>query len=324
MPELRVEADYDVGKARRAVVKYSQQLGMSERNLSDIAIIATELATNLVRHANRGGTIRYSSSADHGLILEASDDGPGITDVQNSMTDGVSSKRSLGGGLGAVQRLSDHFTLETGVQGTTIITHKYLEAHQKQSLSVGVVSRPYPGYLRNGDGFFIQQKPTKNVIGLFDALGHGDLAYEAANLLLRSLQENVNLSLEQMIQLSHERLKRSRGAVLFLAVITKSELKYIGIGNIEAILGMEGMPSKRLMSYRGVIGASLSEFKVTTLPWNPGSWLLLHTDGISGRMDSLKNVFLEGGAPGMVCRQIVEDYGRNNDDASVLIAREEL
>ena len=322
MPEIRVEADYDIGKARRAVVNFSQELGMSSRNLSDIAIIATELATNLVRHAKLGGVIHYCSSPDNGLILEASDNGPGISNVQNAMTDGVSSKGSLGGGLGAVQRLADHFTLETGGQGTKIVAYKYLDSATKQSLSVGVYSRPYPGYLRNGDGFFIHQRPTKNVLALFDALGHGDLAYETARLLLKSLQEHYKLPLEQMIQLSHQRLKGSRGAVVFLAIITKSELKYIGVGNIEAFLCMDRMQPKRLISYRGVIGASLSEVKVTTLPWNHGSSLIVYTDGIVERWKSVENLFLKGGDPGMVCRQIVQEYSRDNDDASVLIARE--
>ena len=280
MPEIRIEADYDIGKARRAVVNFSQQLGMSARILSDIAIITTELATNLVRYAKRGGVLHYFSSPDNGLILEASDDGPGISNVQAAMTDGVSSQGSLGGGLGAVQRLADHFTLETGVQGTKIVVHKHLDSNSHQSLSVGAYSRPYPGYLRNGDGFFILQKPLKTVLGLFDALGHGDLAAATANLLLKSLQDNYKLPLEQIIQLSHQRLKGSRGVVLFLVVVTKSELKYVGIGNVEAILGKNGLPAKRLMSYRGVLGASFSEIKVTTLPWNPGSWLILHTDGI--------------------------------------------
>lgn len=76
------------------------------------------------------------------------------------------------------------------------------------------------------------------------------------------------------------------------------------------------------MSYRGVIGASFSEIKVTTLPWNPGSWLIMHTDGILEGRKSLENVFLKGGDLGMVCRQIVKEYSSDNDDASVLIARE--
>lgn len=324
MPEIRVEADYDIGRARRAVVNFSQELGMSARNLSDIAIIATELATNLVRHANRGGVIHYSGSPDQGLTLETSDDGPGITNVENSMKDGVSSKGSLGGGLGAVQRLADHFSLETGEQGTKIVVGKYLDSQMKQSLSVGVYSRPYPGFIRNGDGFFIHQKPTRNVIGLFDGVGHGELAYQAANILLHSLKDHYKLSLEQMVQHSHQRLRGSRGTVLFLAVITKSELKYIGIGNIEAFLGMDGVQPKRLMSYRGVLGANFPEMKVMTLPWKPGSWLLTYTDGIVERWKSLEPFFIQGGDPGMVCRQIVQNYGRNNDDASVLIAREAL
>jgi len=324
MPEIRVEADYDIGKARRAVVNFSQELGMSARNLSNIAIITTELATNLVRYANAGGVVHYSSSPENGLFLQIRDDGPGIPDVENALMNGVSSNGSLGCGLGAVQRLADHFSIKTGEQGTEIIVYKYLDSKTKQNLSVGVYSRPYPGYLHNGDGFFIDQKPTRKVFGLFDALGHGDLAYETAKILLKSLQDNYRLPLEQMIQLSHQSLIGSRGAVLFLAVITKSEFKYIGIGNIESFLGMIGLPPKRLMSYRGVLGATLPEIKVTTLPWNPGSWLLVHTDGILERWKSVEQVFIKGGDPGMCCRQIVQDYSRDNDDASVLIVREEL
>lgn len=56
------------------------------------------------------------------------------------------------------------------------------------------------------------------------------------------------------------------------------------------------------------------------------SWVMAHrTYGRNiGRVETFENLFLKGGDPGMVCRQIVQEYNRDNDDTSVLIARESL
>ncbi len=76
-----------------------------------VAIVATELASNLRKHA-AGGVILLSAFEDStgvGVECVALDSGPGISDVSTALRDGYSTAGGSGTGLGAVQRLSHVF-----------------------------------------------------------------------------------------------------------------------------------------------------------------------------------------------------------------------
>jgi serine/threonine-protein kinase RsbT len=61
-----------------------------------------------------------------GIVVVASDDGPGIPDIEQAMQDGFSTGRSLGLGLPGARRLMDEFEIvsEPG-KGTTITMRKW-------------------------------------------------------------------------------------------------------------------------------------------------------------------------------------------------------
>jgi anti-sigma regulatory factor (Ser/Thr protein kinase) len=72
------------------------------------------------RHG-RSGVIRLSEAADgrrQGVLVEAEDRGPGLSD--DAWRDDFSTDGGLGGGLGAVRRLTDRLT-STPVSGGTLI-----------------------------------------------------------------------------------------------------------------------------------------------------------------------------------------------------------
>lgn len=131
--------------------------GFSAIDCEKIAIAASELATNIVRHASHG-FIRIGVLDDpRGVELVAEDEGPGIEDVHAAMSDGYSQGRvlgqeqpvlpsgGLGAGLGAVSRLMDDFEVETvPQQGTRIRAFKKLGEpskatnHARQTLILGL------------------------------------------------------------------------------------------------------------------------------------------------------------------------------------------
>ena len=98
--------------------------GLTPADRASCALIATELATNLARHARDGQLV--ASATEPGpaawVQLAALDSGPGIPDVDAAMADGYSTANSLGGGLGACRRAAGVFDLYTAPgAGTTII-----------------------------------------------------------------------------------------------------------------------------------------------------------------------------------------------------------
>ena len=89
--------------------------GLTPADRASCALIATELATNLARHARDGQLV--ASATEPGpaawVQLAALDSGPGIPDVDAAMADGYSTANSLGGGLGACRRAAGVFDLYT-------------------------------------------------------------------------------------------------------------------------------------------------------------------------------------------------------------------
>src|ERR1700742_2455591 len=93
--------DYDVVRCRKAVSHMAQQLGFGTTAYTMLVTAASELARNTVVHGGGGSCIAdVVRIADRtGIKLVFEDHGPGIADVSLAMTDGWSSRGSLGLGL---------------------------------------------------------------------------------------------------------------------------------------------------------------------------------------------------------------------------------
>lgn len=111
-----------VRDARVAAEDAAALAGLDERRAAAAALVATELATNLLKHAEGGQVLidvvappvlRESREGSRVVQIAAIDHGPGIADVPAALRDGFSTSRSLGAGLGTCLRLSDDFALHS-------------------------------------------------------------------------------------------------------------------------------------------------------------------------------------------------------------------
>src|SRR5687767_4155694 len=100
-----------VGESRRTASVISQDAGLNREEQGQLAIIVTEMATNLAMHAHNGRLLIQSMNVGlaRGVEVLSIDTGPGIKDIGQCMRDGFSTTGTAGNGLGAVQRLSDEF-----------------------------------------------------------------------------------------------------------------------------------------------------------------------------------------------------------------------
>jgi serine/threonine-protein kinase RsbT len=128
--EIRVmiTSDHDVVAARQQGRALAVKLDFSPGDSTLIATAISELARNIVSYARRGEIrIRPTQHSERlGIVIVASDDGPGIRDIGQAMRDGFSTSGSLGLGLPGVRRLMDDFEIvsEPG-KGTTVTTKKW-------------------------------------------------------------------------------------------------------------------------------------------------------------------------------------------------------
>jgi serine/threonine-protein kinase RsbT len=124
LEELTLQSGEDVVRLRRAVRDRAVAIGFSLVDQTKIVTAASELGRNTVQYGG-GGRVSLASVADarrRGLRLEFVDQGPGIADIPQALTDGFTTGSGLGLGLSGAKRLSDEFQIEsTPGRGTRVV-----------------------------------------------------------------------------------------------------------------------------------------------------------------------------------------------------------
>lgn len=125
---LDVRSSGDVVLARQAVRAWSIEAGFSLVDQTKMVTAASELARNMLDYGG-GGTVRLELLQEgirRGLRLTFEDQGPGIPDVALALTDGYSSGKGMGMGLGGSRRLVNEFEIESRVgQGTRVTVARW-------------------------------------------------------------------------------------------------------------------------------------------------------------------------------------------------------
>ena len=120
---LPLRTEHDIVLARQAVRRLTQELGFGIVDQTKMVTAASELARNALIYGG-GGTLRWETLADglrRGLRLHFVDEGPGIADVAQAMTDGWTSGTGMGLGLSGAKRLVNEFEIESRPgQGTRV------------------------------------------------------------------------------------------------------------------------------------------------------------------------------------------------------------
>ena len=148
-----IDDDSKVGEARRAAQAMAN-FEFDATTAGKVAIVATELANNLIRHAGGGEVLIQVLGAHETSTLEilAVDRGPGMSDVARCMADGYSTRGTAGTGLGAVKRLSDEFDIHSQPGGGTVVMARFGKGLQPR---FGVVCVPMAGEVDCGDAWHI-------------------------------------------------------------------------------------------------------------------------------------------------------------------------
>jgi serine/threonine-protein kinase RsbT len=129
--ELRVaiRSAADIVAARQAGRALAMKLGFAAAEVTVITAAISEIARNIVDHAQRG-TMTMSGvheGTKAGLLVIARDHGPGIPDVARAMEYGYSTGQQDGAGLPGAKWLMDEFDITSKPgKGTTVVMKKWL------------------------------------------------------------------------------------------------------------------------------------------------------------------------------------------------------
>jgi anti-sigma regulatory factor (Ser/Thr protein kinase) len=318
-------------------------MGFDEVKTGEVAIMVTEMVTNVIQHGGGKGKLVICQFSDdqhhHAIELWCCDSGKGISDLKQVLKDGFTDKNSLGIGLGTIRRFSDEMELNPPVDAefkntffsdccnynNCIRTVKYLPNRYfmgtNRNLQIGAASRSKPGELLNGDSYLVTHLGSElSVAAVIDGLGHGS----EANLASQLAREQIILKSEQpvgtLMQHVHKALQGTRGSTIGLVRIDtgKQQISFSGIGNIEGFLyTSEG--KKNFLSFGGIMGHNMRTPRVFDFDFKPGDLMCMFSDGITTRwkfddIDWTAN-------PQKTAELILTQFSRPNDDATVLIIR---
>jgi len=119
----------DIVTARQNGRALAMEMGFDGSDLTLIATAISEVARNIVDHAEHGEILLapVNNGNKYGIAIMARDQGPGIPDVPRAMQYGFSTRKGLGVGLPGAKWLMDEFEIDTKVgKGTTVTMKKWL------------------------------------------------------------------------------------------------------------------------------------------------------------------------------------------------------
>ncbi len=102
---------------RSLVAASADHAGLDARRIEDLLVVASELATNAVRHAGGAGVLRLSLG-DGALHCSVTDEGPGLADPGLAGESLVPITSDEGRGLWLARQLSDGLSVVVGERGT--------------------------------------------------------------------------------------------------------------------------------------------------------------------------------------------------------------
>ncbi|HEU4619980.1 MAG TPA: SpoIIE family protein phosphatase [Gammaproteobacteria bacterium] len=322
---LRLSDPSGAAEARRFAVGLARGLGWNDVDCGQVAIVATELATNLVRYARDGVMSMTAEKLAHGgrLSLVSVDRGPGM-DVSRCVQDGYSTSGSRGTGLGAVSRLADTLDIVSAPEGSVLTASLCRPRGVLEGARVrfGACSIAKDGETVNGDAW--DYRIVGGLVGVVvcDGLGHGPYAHEASARAVEAFRRKAWRTAEEAMTALDEDLKPTRGAAAAVAVIDPlvGKVRYCGVGNIAARIVAQGRV-RHLMSHNGILGHASPRKTELEYELPPSGMLLLHTDGLQSRWRPHALDALESRDPALVAGVLYRDYARGNDDAAVVVAK---
>ncbi|HZY20269.1 MAG TPA: ATP-binding protein [Ramlibacter sp.] len=315
-----------VGEARRHAAQLSADCGLDDVEAGRLAIIVTELGTNLLRHASGGRLLLSPRPGRREVEVIAIDRGPGIPDLERSLNDGFSTGGTPGTGLGAVRRLADDFDIHSSQPQGTIVLARVRSAASPRDASArvctGAVSLAAPGEIVCGDAWAFALDGARAALLVADGLGHGPDAAEAATQAVAVFAEEPLGGPRRLLERTHARLRATRGAAvsLMLADAEAGTLRIAGAGNVLGRV-VSGVEDRTLLTQHGTAGLAMRSPEETAAVWPAHALVVLCSDGIETRWkpEQLRPVLERD--PAIAAALLARDHCRGRDDATVAVLR---
>ena len=324
---IPIRESSQIAEARREAVAVAQRNGFKEDDSARVALVATELGTNLVKHG-RGGELLISAFEDNegsGTELLAIDQGPGIGNVEQCLRDGYSSAGTAGNGLGAVIRQSKLIDIASWPGfGTGVLARVQpglpSPKRYESGTGWGAVSVAMPGQDVCGDSWSIDVNGVTTYF-VADGLGHGQDAADASVEAVRLFHRFSGHHVPTLLDYVHGGLRSTRGAAVSIARFdpVKRQVVFSGVGNVAGVLASDGR-LRRMVTMPGTAGHNARKIQSFDYPFE-GGLIVLSSDGIGTSWNLNRYPGIQSAHPTLIAAILYRDFGRKRDDATVLVGK---
>jgi len=319
---LVVEDESQVGHARRVVQQLAEETGFDAADAGRAALVATELTSNLLKHAGHGALhLRMvpGRGGVRGIEILAIDRGPGFN-LADCLADGYSTGASNGIGMGAVARQAQVFDVYADAGGAVMLARLYPRGTPDTTdLRFGATQFSLHDDPACGDAWELAFDGQRIAALLLDGLGHGPDAARAARAGTEAFARNPFAAPAVTMADMHQAMSGTRGGAGGMAQYDghSSTLRFVGIGNIAARIVAAGA-SRGLASHPGIIGVQFRKAHTFEYAQTGGQLLIMHSDGLQSRWRMEDYPGLWQRHPAVITALLHRDFCRGNDDVTVL------
>ncbi|MCO7056992.1 ATP-binding protein [Pseudomonas juntendi] len=312
----------DVGHARRTAQKLAERHGFDEEDCGRVALLATELCSNVLKHAGCGELHLRVLPREHGgyaIELLTADRAQGF-DAQACLTDGYSTAGTQGIGLGALARMAQVFDVYADARGAVVLARVHAQRDHAPDLRVGVSQHALHGDPACGDTWHLAIEGQRISALVIDGLGHGVDAQAAASAGAAVFAQAPFAGQLEQLQAMHHAMNGSRGGAVAIACYdgARDHLGFAGIGNIGASL-VSATQVRGLASLPGIVGGQYRKAQVFDYAHANGKLLIMYSDGLQSRWNLENYPGLVHRHPAVIAAVLHRDFCRGRDDVTVLV-----
>lgn len=354
---LSINDKSHIADARRQVASLVHYGDFTESDNGRIALIITELATNILKHAGQGNILVQSVSSTRtftsdgsspygltetgadliGLDIISIDNGKGMRDPDACIEDGYSTAGSQGTGLGAIMRQSDAFhTFSMHGEGSIIHARVIGERSAKQMskeaneprhnglrITASGINVPYKDEDVSGDSWGCKSTRNGLAVMLADGIGHGQDAHLASRTAVDTFQRSESSSPSGLLGDVHDALGPTRGAATSVAVwsVEKETLTFCGIGNVSGSISDHHHHNRKMMTFNGTLGHNVGRYHDLNYPIAQDGVFVLHSDGLTANWSFHRYPGLAEMPAIVIAAVLFRDFSRRRDDACVVVVK---
>lgn len=318
---LAIEDSSQIGHARRTAQQLAEQQGFDPTDAGKVALVTTELASNILKHATRGEihvrVLPRMSGA--GIEILAVDRGKGF-DLHACLSDGFSTRGTQGIGLGAISRQAQVFDAYADSRGAVLLARLYPRGDIQPDLRFGVSQHSLHNDPACGDAWHVAFDGSNISALVVDGLGHGEDAEVAARAGEKAFAAIPFAAPVLLLEDMHHAMNGTRGGAAAIARFDgeRDALTFLGIGNIGAsLIALD--KSRGLASHPGIVGGQYRKAQPFDYAQVNGQLLIMYSDGLQSRWNLQDYPGLVHRHPAVIATVLHRDFCRGRDDVTVLV-----